>query len=698
MNVNVDLLLESDFLKKMESDKTYDSFPSVSIVIPTMPSREIFLPLIEHNWERINYPKSTHSRKSNLELIIVCDKEKEKEKEKEKDKKTTKLKKYEKYEINTSKFYNKQNVRVYYCDKNLPIGKKRNLLASYANNEYIIHMDDDDWYYPNSVLIRVLILEFMKKDKNLIGCFGNRITDCYDLLSSQNFKSYDNIKEDENYTLGESTMAYSKIFWENQKWNDESKMAESIDFLKNRYDLIFTCDCSLITKQFSHGHNTVNRNVQKLSPDGNDDFIRQLDYSDLRVINEIKSKVILNIPEYKEVCGIIRNTKIRNDFLKIYPNLPNRIKMNNLIIQKYRNEYCKKNMSTGKDIVYYCGPGYYFDLRKKWIINDGIETDDRKLIVIYLCEELVKLGYNVTIYCSLNKELDFNGVKYRHYYKWAPKEIQDYLFIWRDPSNFFENYEIINCKNVFLDLYDIVDLSFIDSKKINNIKIIVKSNFHRNMILYKYKFNLGQIYLIESPCLVKSSQKLGDIICPCPPERCLSSLIKIAKRYTNYNFYWTYGFNTGVNCDPIYNKFMGDYYSNLKIELEACDNIKIVDPKNAGDYFKRGNIFIFPTFFIDVDCVDLNKCMHMGCVPVVPNNLVMNEKILGKYLEYVDCSNRDIIDYSLCDGDLEIFIKKLDKIINIRESNNYDKLIEYFEKLGEIYSKEIFINAFKSIV
>ena len=42
--------------------------------------------------------------------------------------------------------------------KCIPIGLKRNLAVQYCKNSYILHMDDDDYYYPGSIRKRVELL------------------------------------------------------------------------------------------------------------------------------------------------------------------------------------------------------------------------------------------------------------------------------------------------------------------------------------------------------------------------------------------------------------------------------------------------------------------------------------------------------------------------------------------------------------
>src|SRR5690606_22045414 len=124
--------------------------------IPTC-NRQHFFDLIIANIERIEYPKHK------IEVIIVDDS----------DKKST-------------YFDNRAGIRYVYLKEKVTIGKKRNILCELAKHEYIIHMDDDDWYFPISVISRLRVLMKFNKD----GCVGCSRVQCIDLYSNRMFEAY----------------------------------------------------------------------------------------------------------------------------------------------------------------------------------------------------------------------------------------------------------------------------------------------------------------------------------------------------------------------------------------------------------------------------------------------------------------------------------------------------------------------------
>ena len=83
-----------------------------------------------HNFKHLNYPKE------NLEWIIVEDSD---------NGRTVR-------DMLPQTFIDDETIKYYYLENKVPIGEKRNICCNYCSNEYIVCMDDDDYYYPDSIL------------------------------------------------------------------------------------------------------------------------------------------------------------------------------------------------------------------------------------------------------------------------------------------------------------------------------------------------------------------------------------------------------------------------------------------------------------------------------------------------------------------------------------------------------------------
>lgn len=604
---------------------TDDEFPTVSIVIPTY-NRPEFFELIMRNWERIDYPKEK------LELIICDD--------------TPKAKK---------PHITDKRIRYYTLSKRVNIGEKRNLLCNAAKHEYIVHMDDDDWYPPESVACRIrILLEYQKKIKK-DACFGCTKVLCLDLISNQMFEAFDASKEGLPATLSESTMAYSKRYWEKQHFKNESKFAECLPLIENRIDTVCTGPSVFIVTQFTHGKNTVQRRIERnhVSEYNSIRFEKSLSVYDSRVFNNIRAKVIQKLPTYREAIDFMIKFKESNDpvkFRKEYSHLDNDVKANPLVINLYQDNMVSKIESSGKDVVYYCGPGEYLKFSNKWNPESN-QLGGSEEAVINLSKELADNGYNVTVYCVLEGKSKLYGkVMYKPYYEWIPRDVQDITIIWRDPSN---TKRIIHTKQMFLDLHDAIDpkwLIGIDPR----IKIMTKSNYHTKIIN-----NNNKIISIPNGIYqgIYDHEKVSNLmVCTSSPDRCLRALLRalplIRQEIPDAQIHWAYGFKAGVTeggmeKDPRSRKWVEESKELIKntpgfVDLGRLSQLEV------NELYKRADAFIYPTRFPEIDCISLSKAMSFGCIPIVTPSGAIAEKI-GSNEQFAKLSNMQI-DYSLEDG------------------------------------------------
>lgn len=139
----------------------------------------------------------------------------------------------------------------------LPMGFKRNLCAKYASNDIFIHMDDDDYYPPQSVQMRVSNLK--KELENDIHCIFCTTVPNFDV---NQYKSiYNNVGERMpiDKGLSENTMAYTKKFWEEQNYNNQDLAKEGTNFIKGRLRYCKVIDYREIIVALIHKRNFANR-------------------------------------------------------------------------------------------------------------------------------------------------------------------------------------------------------------------------------------------------------------------------------------------------------------------------------------------------------------------------------------------------------------------------------------------------------
>ena len=85
-------------------------------------------------------------------------------------------------------------------------------------------MDDDDYYYPDSVKIRVIAMIANKKPVS--GCIEYN---CYNIVDDTQFIAQG---KEELLNVGEASLCYLKDYWNQFKYNDQDTHEESIYFLQ----------------------------------------------------------------------------------------------------------------------------------------------------------------------------------------------------------------------------------------------------------------------------------------------------------------------------------------------------------------------------------------------------------------------------------------------------------------------------------
>lgn len=625
---------------------TDEEFPTVSVVVPTY-NRHYFSELIIRNWERIDYPREK------LELIILDDSN---------------------IDHPEPEIFNKEGIRYEKIRDKLTIGEKRNVLCSLANNEYIVHMDDDDWYPAESVAARIrILLEFEKNTKKL-GCFGCNKVLCMDLVTNQMFESFDKSSDiDIPATLSESTMVYSKKYWEDQGWNNESVFAECLPFLQDRHDTVCTGPSVFVVTQFTHGKNTVDRRVEinQVSEFNAVRFQNSLSAYDSRIFNNIRAKVIRKVPGYKEAiefvqkCQNLKQPKLK----KLLKKTDEKILKNPLVIEMMRERLVDKFSTTGKDVVYYCGPGEYLNFSNTWNPQSK-SLGGSEEAVINLSNEMSRNGYNVTVYCVLDGPsktyLGPNGEKvhYKKYWNWVPNNAQDVTIIWRDPSNC--KYPLENSKQVLLDLHDALDSEWLKGVP-EKVKIMSKSEYHRKILKVP-----GSFVVPNGIHPVKVGEKVRNLlVCTSSPDRCLRSLLRampiIRKSIPDAEIHWAYGFSSGISEGGMEKHVRDDvreWVKNSKEMIENCEGFVDLGRLSQGevnDLYSKADFFIYATRFPEIDCISLTKAMSAGAIPMVTPSGAISEK-MGIRRGQVAKNGVYGIDSSLEDG--EYFNKFVEAVVN----------------------------------
>jgi hypothetical protein len=132
--------------------------------------------------------------------------------------------------------------------KSYTIGYKRNFAMGLVQTEYVVNMDDDDFFYDESVISRICALKFYNKE----------------CVYSDNIGVY-NTKHESSYILEgfsdipEGTMAYTKTFWEKKKYNEDSSGSEGLQLVEGRELELLRIPYFFNLITINHNNNTTGR-------------------------------------------------------------------------------------------------------------------------------------------------------------------------------------------------------------------------------------------------------------------------------------------------------------------------------------------------------------------------------------------------------------------------------------------------------
>ena len=229
-----------------DSELGTELLPFVSICTPTF-NRRPFIPYLKKCFEHQTYPKDR------IEWIIIDDG-------------TDPIEDLVK---------DIEQVKYFYYEEKMLLGKKRNLMHSKCSGDIIIYMDDDDYYPPERISHAV---ETLLENPQVLVAGSSEMHFYFD--SRNQVYQCGPYKE---YHATAATFAFKKELLLETSYNEENALAEERHFLKNYTIPLKQLDTLKSIMVFSHKHNSLNKekmleNMEstktKLSRYTVDDFIK----------------------------------------------------------------------------------------------------------------------------------------------------------------------------------------------------------------------------------------------------------------------------------------------------------------------------------------------------------------------------------------------------------------------------------------
>lgn len=276
---------------------------------------------------------------------------------------------------------------------------------------------------------------------------------------------------------------------------------------------------------------------------------------------------------------------------------------------------------------------YYIGKRKEPLTPESLKSgaSGSYTAVIKLCQQWVKLGYQVTVYSTCNGQAaTYDGVEYVDYYKFNPYDKFDIFIIFQHP------YLLplpIQGRKICLDWHDILgsDRVFPEAKLKKFDLIFAKSQFQRQLMPFieDNKFVIVTNGIDKSIAALNSENKY--------PYR----LIYASRYYRGLDSMLTYGWPLIKQAIP--EAELHIYYGFVKLELSDLKAVwrekmlKLMQQPGIVEHGKVGqdqlilaksqaSIHYYACTYQEIDCISIRESAMVGCVPVTTDFAVFSEK------------------------------------------------------------------------
>jgi glycosyltransferase involved in cell wall biosynthesis/tetratricopeptide (TPR) repeat protein len=285
------------------------------------------------------------------------------------------------------------------------------------------------------------------------------------------------------------------------------------------------------------------------------------------------------------------------------------------------------------EIAILCGKGF-----EKWSpknIETGIGGSEEA--VIYLSNELTKLGWKVTVFADPQDDAGiYDGVSYVPYYKMNPKDGFNILIVWRAVGAFDT---VFDTKKTYLWLHDIQNPQEYMPSRLEKIdKIFTLSKWHRDnlpnvpddmFMVTGNGINLSHFEELDKENIERDPYRM---VWTSSYDRGLEHLLKmwpdIKKDAPKANLHIFYGWNL---FDTIHRNNPERLAWKTKIEeLMKQDGIthhgRVGQIDILREMYKAG-VWAYPTHFGEISCITAMKAQAAGAIPVVCAYAALKETV-----------------------------------------------------------------------
>lgn len=364
------------------------------------------------------------------------------------------------------------------------------------------------------------------------------------------------------------------------------------------------------------------------------------------------AKMNPNHPWIQENANIFKESKQIDEYVRafvklgqlsqrLYPKtlpklaeaVPDELMSQDLLLD-FKARYTAPKIWSDKSVVFFCSSAFE-DWGPESLVNGCGGSEEA---VIQVSKQLVKMGWEVTVFNNCIKEQTKDGVKWVRFERFNPRDIFNVLISWR--HNSFLDPKIANKK--FIDMHDVpTDLRLYREKELKDVQIMVKSQYHRTT--FPSIKDDDKFVIIPNgydPEQIKPTEKVkNNLVWTSSYDRGLENLLKmwpeIREKHPDATLDVYYGFElydtTSWGATP-----RGQAWKQYMLQL--LDQEGVTDHGRVGSdvvakAYEKADIWAYPTEFPEIDCITATKAMAAGCVPITTDYAVMKERNQGILIE-----------------------------------------------------------------
>jgi glycosyltransferase involved in cell wall biosynthesis len=342
----------------------------------------------------------------------------------------------------------------------------------------------------------------------------------------------------------------------------------------------------------------------------------------------------------RSVARLLRMLSKDGESKKILPllnSLPEVLADSPLIVEaRIQNTPAKK--WPRKSMAIYVGHGPLGTWTPENLNKGGLGGSEEA--VVRLTRELKELGWQITVFGTPGTQAgDFDGVEWKHYWEFSPKDKYDVLISWRQPG--FFDLET-KARKKYLWLHDVTEAEELIPERLKNLtKVIYVSKYHSERpenahIKPSKKLPSGNgitpsdftqydgVSKRESKrCIYMSANERGlRILLDIWPD------VKKAVPAATLDAYYGWQSFDAVNRDnPERMAWKATMVQRMKELPGVTERGRIGQDDLNKEIFKSG-IFAYPSFFPEVNCITAQKAQAGGAWPVTSNFAALNDVVL----------------------------------------------------------------------